>query len=152
MSHATHWQFILTFQTENIHTTEENTPQISSSYFFLLSLPLLHIVHIKHSLWGTREKIYLFLDVRHIQGGNHFFSCRQKLLILFWRRSITPACPLLTSTYTNGRSYGSGCQETSTITDASHPSVALSHNKTRRFLVTALSSSPSADDHFCFSL
>lgn len=42
--------------------------------------------------------------------------------------------------------------EASTITDAALPSVALSHNKTRRFLVTALSNSPSADDHFCYSL
>lgn len=48
-------------------------PPLPNPLTFPLSLALLHIVHIKHSLWGTREQIYLFLDVRHIQGGNHFF-------------------------------------------------------------------------------
>lgn len=53
--------------------TRKQSPNQSFFFPVPLSLALLHIVHIKHSLRGTREQIYLFLDVRHIQGGNHFF-------------------------------------------------------------------------------
>lgn len=154
----------------NNNRRNNRSPQISvvvvpppqPTYFSFVTCSITYCAYQTFPMRHERANLFVF-GCEAYTGGKSFLSCRQKLLILFWRRSITPACPLLTSTHTNGRSYRRGCQEKSMIADATLTTIALSHNKRNRcgralrshsFLVTALSakdsSSLSAYKYFCF--
>lgn len=153
-----HWQFILTFQMRKSlqTTTGENSPQISVFFFSFVTCSITYCAYQTFPMRHKGSNLFVF-ECEAYTGGKSYLSCRQKLLILFWCRSITPACPLMTSTYTNGRSYRRGCQETSMITDTTLSTITLSHNKrdscgqarcSHSFLVTGLSTKDSSSTTF----